>query len=84
MQIIKKHILDGWLLSWFFEKAFLLQVKKLSFSFFFVFLFVVISLLLTTFNLVSKAFCYILTPFWPSKYENAHENQAKSMLQNSA
>ena len=35
----------------------------------------VVPLLLTTFNLENKAFYYILTAFWCSKYENAFENQ---------
>ena len=35
----------------------------------------VVSLLLTTFNLENKAFYYIVTAFWYSKFENAYENQ---------
>ena len=59
---------------WFFEKAFLLWVKKRGLFVFFVFCFVV-SLLLAAFNLEKKAFYYILTAFWRPPYQNAYENQ---------
>ena len=77
-QILKKHVLDGEHLSWFFEKVFLLRVKKLYFSvFLFLLLFFcfVVSLLLTAFYLENMAFYYILTSFWRSKYENPYQNQ---------